>query len=405
MLKHDAPGDRHGAAHDEALRAKREFRILHLITRLDRGGSAENTLLTVAGLAPPFRPTLLAGRTREPSPLLARLADTVEVEMVPELVRPISPGRDLVALYRIYRRLRRERVDLVHTHSSKAGILGRVAARWAGVPRLVHTPHGHVFTGYAGPAVTGLYVRLERWAARFTDRIVGLTDREAQDHLARGIGRPDQFVTIPSGVPLAAFEAPAVPPERVKAALGLPPDARVIGSVGRLEPIKGHRVLVEAFQQLAPRAPDVALVLAGDGELAAPLRAACNRAGLAGRVRFLGWRTDVPDLLHAFDVFVLPSLNEGMGRALVEAMAAGRPIVASRAGGIPEVLGDDEAGILVQPGEARALAAAIETCLAEPDLGARLGKAARERARRYSVEAMVEKLEALYRELLTPGGR
>lgn len=378
-----------------------EPRILHVITRLDRGGSATNTLLTVAGLARPFRPTLVFGRTAELPPLARQVAERVETVELPVLVRNPSPVHDLRALVALYRLMRQGAFDLVHTHTSKAGVLGRAAARLAGVRRIVHTPHGHYFHGgYAGPAMIRLFVRLERWAARFTDRLVALTDQEARDHLRLGIGTPAQFATIPSGVELAAFEKPAEPPATVRAALGLPPHAGLIGSVGRLEPVKGHRYLVDAFARLAPRFPELHLALIGDGPLFAELRARAQRQGVAERVRFLGWRDDTPVLLHALDLFVFPSLNEGMGRALVEAMAAGRPIVASRAGGIPEVLAEGEAGLLVEPADALDLARGIETLLRDPGLRTGLGEAGRRRAHHYGLDVMGERLAALYRELL-----
>lgn len=388
----------------ETLEENRKARVLHLITRLDRGGSATNTLLTIARLPSCFSQSLIYGRTREFPQLALELQGKVEMVEVPELVREVSPVKEAMALWKIYRFIRRGRFDLVHTHTSKAGILGRVAARLAGVPRIVHTPHGQIFTGYAGRSLTALFVLLERWAATFTDRIIGLTDQESRDHLERKIGRPEQFVSIPSGVELEAFEKVQGEARAVKTSLGLPPSARLIGSVGRLEPVKGHAYLLEAFAALAPRFTDLYLALAGEGELLPQLRSRARSEGLADRILFLGWRDDIPGLLQAFDLFVLPSLNEGMGRALVEAMAAGLPIVAARAGGVPEVLAEGEAGLLVEAGSALALARGIETLLLDPARGVRLGTAARERAQRYSVEVMLEKLGALYRELLGSEG-
>ena len=376
------------------------MRILHLITRLDRGGSATNTLLTVGGLPSPFGQSLIYGRTVEFPQLAHRLQRKVEMAEVPQLVRSPSPIKDLVAFLKIYRLLRREGFDLVHTHTSKAGILGRVAARLAGVPHIVHTPHGQAFNGYAGRAMTTLFVLLERWAATFTDRIIGLTDREIRDNLERRIGEPEQFVNIPSGIDLKRFETSEREAGNVKASLGLSPSVRLIGSVGRLEPIKGHAYLLDAFAILAPRFPDLYLALVGDGELLPELRSRAENAGLTDRVLFLGWREDVPALLHAFDLFVFPSLSEGMGRALVEAMAAGLPVVATKAASIPEVLADGEAGYLVEPSSGASLAAGIEKVLLDRELQSRLVKAGRERARDYSVEAMLQKIEAVYQDVL-----
>lgn len=377
----------------------RPLRVLHVITRLDRGGSTTNTLLTVAGLSPGFRPHLAYGRTQDFPPLAVELRGTVEMTEIAELVREISPLKDLVALGKLYRLIRRGKFDLVHTHSSKAGFLGRVAARLAGVPAIVHTPHGHVFGGYFDAARTRLYVLLERWAATFTDRIIGLTEQEVRDHLELRIGTRARFVSIASGVELERFRAPSLGSE-VRAALGLPPDAFLIGSVGRLEPVKGHMYLLEAFTTLAPRFPNLFLALAGEGELSGALRDFARGSGFSDRMRFLGWREDIPALVHAFDLFALPSLNEGMGRALVEAMAASLPIVAARAGGISEVLAGGAAGLLVEAADAGALARGIEELLVNPELRRGLGEAARERARGYSVDGMLEQIEALYLDLL-----
>jgi glycosyltransferase involved in cell wall biosynthesis len=319
---------------------------------------------------------------------------------VPQLVRSPSPIEDLVAFLKIYRFLRKKQFDLVHTHTSKAGILGRVAARLAGVPHIVHTPHGQAFNGYAGSVLTGFFVLLERWAATFTDRIIGLTDQEIRDNLERQIGEPHQFVNIPSGIDLKWFESSKREAGNIKASLGLSPSARLIGSVGRLEPVKGHVYLLDAFATLAPRFPDLYLALVGDGELLPELRSRAENAGLTERVLFLGWREDVPSLLQAFDLFVFPSLSEGMGRGLVEAMAAGVPIVATKAASIPEVLAEGEAGYLVEPASAASLAAGIETLLLDPELQSRLVKVGRDRAQDYSVEAMLQKIGAVYQDVL-----
>lgn len=403
---------------------QREMRILHIITRLDRGGSATNTLLTASSLAPSIRSSLVFGRTREASELLVQLADKMELVEVRALVRRPSPVRDLLALLRLYWIIRRGRFDLVHTHTSKAGFLGRTAARLAGVPRLVHTPHGDIFTGYSGRTLTTLFILLERWAATFTDRIIGLTDQESHAHLERKIGQPGQYVSIPSGIDIERFRRPLSPthPSRLSPVQEegwsrgeLPGDiepvsshTRIIGSVGRLEPVKGHAYLLEAFATVASHFPQLLLVLVGDGPLRTALQGLAARLGIASRVRFLGWREDVPALLHAFDLFAFPSLNEGMGRGLVEAMAAGLPIVAFRAGGIPEVLGEGEAGLLVEAGNAAALAHGIARLLRDPGLRSRLRTAAQARADYYSIETMLAKIAALYRKLLEgadePGG-
>jgi glycosyltransferase involved in cell wall biosynthesis len=371
------------------------IRVLHIITRLDVGGSSENTILSATRMPPEeFACGLVSGRTTEPSPGIAHsLAErNIQWAVVPALRREIHPLRDLRALRALRRLIREERPEIVHTHTSKAGFLGRLAARLEHVPHIVHAPHGHVFGGYFSPATTRLFIGLERLAARWTDRIVTLTDAEAEQHLVLGIGRRAQFVTIPSGVDLDNI-ASAVP-------VHLAPHGPVIGTVGRLTSIKGHQHLIDAVPEILRRCPAAHVVLVGDGELRQALAERTHRLGVDSRVIFTGYREDIPALIAGMDVFVLPSLNEGMGRVLVMAMALGKPIVASRVGGVPELLGQGEAGLLVPPADPRALADAICTLLVDPVRAKTLGEAGRRRAPAYSANAMVQALARLYREVL-----
>ncbi len=378
--------------------------LVHVITRLDRGGSAENTLLSALGLAARgYRVTVLTGPGDDrPSTLLTRVqAAGVRVTVLPALCREARPGRDLAAFCGLVRALRRDPPAIVHTHASKAGILGRWAARLAGCRRLVHTPHGHVFYGYFSPARSAIYLMLERLTARITTRLVALTPRGIEEHVARGVGRRDQWVAIHSGVPLERFQAAAPDPDGLRREMGCPPGAPLVGSVGRLARIKRYQDLILAMAHLG--GPEVVCLLVGDGPEAAALAAAARLAGVSEQVRFLGWREDIPRILAALSVFVLPSANEGMGRVLVEAMAAGVPVVATRVGGIPSVVADGECGLLVEPGDVAGLSGAIGKLLAEGALAARMGAAGRRRALAYGVEAMVEKLDGLYREILGSG--
>ncbi len=374
------------------------IRVLHIITRLDVGGSTENTVISATRMPPSeFRCGLISGRSSDPPPGLADhlAAAGVAWTTLPSLQRPVRPLADLSALSQLWRAIRTLRPDIVHTHSSKAGFLGRVAARLARTPHIVHTPHGHVFVEYFSGPVTRIFIRMERLTARWTDRIITLSDEEARDHVRQGIGRLGQFVTIPSGVDL----------EPVRAALPVRPasEGPLIGAVGRLAPIKGFHHLVEAAPHILRAAPTARLVIVGDGEMRPELEAQARRNGLGDRILFMGFREDVPSLIAGMDVVVLPSLNEGMGRVLVMAMARGKPIVASRVGGVPELLGEGEAGLLVPPADPAALAGAITTLLHDPARARELGEAGRRRAPRYSAEAMIESLAALYREVMSHG--
>lgn len=371
------------------------IRVLHLITRMDVGGSTENTLLSATRMpAGEFACRIVSGPTADPPPGLAGAlaAAGVAWDQVPSLCRSVHPLRDLQALAALIRLIRRAEPDIVHTHSSKAGFLGRLAARRAGVQRIVHTPHGHVFGGYFHPLVARAFMALERRAAAWTDRIVTLSDLEARDHLRHGIGRSEQFVTIPSGVELG----PVLAAEPRRLAVGRP----LIGTVARLVPVKGIEQLIEATPALLRAFPRAAILLVGEGESRPALEARARRLGVAEAVHFAGFRQDVPAVMAGMDLFVLPSLNEGMGRVLVMAMALGKPIVATAVGGVPELLAEGRAGLLVPPADPGALAEAIATLLRDPARARALGQAGRERAASYSAESMLAALAALYRDLM-----
>lgn len=369
--------------------------VLHIITRLDVGGSTENTVISATRMPrAEFRCRLISGHTSNPPPGLANGLSRASVpwSQVQHLRRQVNPILDPLAFWRLWREIRKSRPDIVHTHSSKAGFLGRLAARIAGVPHIVHTPHGHIFHAYFSGAATGAFIALERMAARWTDRIITLSDEEARDHLQHQIGRPEQFITIPSGVDLAAVTAAPV--------VRLSPEGPVVGTVARLVPVKGLQHLIDAAPAIVRRCPTARFLLVGDGEMRGGLERTVRSLGLGDRITFAGFREDVPAVLAGMDVFVLPSLNEGMGRVLVMAMALGKPIVATRVGGVPELLGDGEAGILVPPGDPSAIADAVSGLLADPRRASALGEAGLRRAPRYSAEAMISALAKLYHEVV-----
>jgi glycosyltransferase involved in cell wall biosynthesis len=383
-------------------------KIMHIITRLDMGGSAQNTLLTCRELGGRYETVLVHGVARE-SGMTAVEAHAVAARKkaaeqrgvvlipVPSLVRSISPLRDLTAFCTLLGHIRRQRPDIVHTHTSKAGILGRLAARLAGVPHIVHTPHGHVFYGHFGRLASAFFLSLERGFGRFTEKIVTLTAHERRDYLDLKVGRPQDLLTIPSGVDLDPFDADLPDPATKKASLGLDPARRLVGFAGWLLPIKGPMHLLNAMSAVWENHPDATLVFVGKGAMEAELRRKADRLGLNGRVKFLGWRNDLHEIMPLFDVFVLPSLNEGMGRVLVEAMAAGRPIVASRVGGIPDLVHHGVNGLLAPPRDERQLAENIAFLLSNPDQATRMGAMGRLKCGEFDLCSMVSKLDDLYR--------
>jgi len=390
-----------------SVNAAGKIRVLHIITRLDRGGSAENTLLTVAGMQPELYETALAvGPTlgpRSPTEDVARQRGVAFLD-VPHLMRSISPLKELAALWELWRLIRCGDYHIVHTHTSKGGVIGRLAAWLANSPIIIHTPHGHVFYGYYGPAVTRVFIWLERWAARFTDRIIALTAIGAEDHVHLGVAPRQKFVVIHSGIDFSRFDGERPDGHEARKSLGLPAQGVVIGTVGRLTAIKGPDDLVRAFAHAGDQLAQAHLLFVGEGEERESLQALAQELGVADRVVFAGWRQDLPTVYAGMDIFAFPSYNEGMGKALVEAMYAGMPSVASRVGGIPELVEPGCEGLLVPAKDPPALAAALIELAQDEALRGRMAKAAKVRAQGYSVGHMVDKIESLYEGLLKEKG-
>jgi len=375
-----------------------------VITRLVLGGAQDNTLLTAAHLDRlRYEVTLASGPTTGPEGTLEdKIPQDVAFERVPELVRDPHPTKDIIALRRLYALMRRNRYHIVHTHTTKAGLLGRIAARLARVPVVVHTPHGHAFHGYLNSAGSRALQWVERWLARWSDRIICLTEAERQDHLRFRAGPPEKFEVIHSGVDVERFRrARLASSPHMRRTLGLPEDGPLVGCVARLVPIKGVRHLLEAVPLVRAAVPQATVVFVGDGPLRSELERRAAVLGLDGAVAFLGLRRDVAEIVALCDVVVLPSLNEGMGKAAVEAFAAGRPVVGSRISGIQDVITDGQTGLLVPPADPEALARAIIHCLTCPVLTDAMGWRAQAEAERYGITQMIAKIDRLYTGLLT----
>ena len=379
-----------------------KIRLLHVITRLVKGGAQENTLLTVARLDKSrYDIALASGPTAGPEGSIeARIPADIAFERIPELIRAPHPLKDGWALRRLHALMRRHRYDIVHTHTTKAGLLGRIAARWARVPVIVHTPHGHAFHDYLGAGGSEGLKWVERRLARWTDRIICLTAAERDDHVRFRIGRPGRFEVIHSGVDVDRYRRARIAPEEQGRILGLPSAGPLVGCVARLVPVKGVHHLLEAIPLVRAAVPGATLVVAGDGPLRPALERRAAALGLDGAAVFLGLREDVPEIMHLVDVVVLPSLNEGMGRVAVEAHAAGRPVIGSRVSGIQNVVADGETGLLVPPADPAALARAIIRCLTNPAESRAMGRRAQDAVDAYSIESMISKLDRLYMRLV-----
>ena len=388
--------------------------VIHVITRLDYGGSAENTMLTMlVHDRTSFRPMLVVGdpnRWSAQGGLEAtwRQGHRLNQAGVPwiilkDLVRHPSPIRDLKTLWTLFCLFRRTRPTIVHTHTSKAGALGRIAAWLASVPVIVHTPHGHVFYGHFNRPVSWLFLQIELALALVTTHFIALTTAERDDHVVRRVGQAEDWSVIPSGIDLARFRSVEPSPEQRPALFGCPVDSTLVGTVGWLTEVKDHRRLIQAFARLARTRSSLYLVIIGTGELYDDLAALALRLGIGDRVRLLGRRDDIPECLAALDLFVFPSQNEGMGRALIEAMAAALPVVATKVGGIPGIIEQGRTGLLVPPGNSAAVAGAMAELLDDRTRARAMGQAARDSiGAEFNAAGMVRAIESLYGRCLQP---
>jgi glycosyltransferase involved in cell wall biosynthesis len=377
------------------------IRVVHVITRLTMGGSSENTVLTIEALEQAgYASTLVLGPESEPPTVEEARRRGCRVVELDGLVREVSPARDVAAVLQLWRLFRRERPAIVHTHTSKAGFVGRVAAWLARVPVVIHQPHGHIFYGYWGRLRTTVFVALERLAAPLTDRIVTLTPHEIEEHLERGIGRRAQYAVVPSGVPTEALRRAAPSRAEARARLGLPPDAYVVAGVGRLVPIKGFDLLVAALVDVVARVAGAHVVLIGDGGERGALEAQARALGVANRLHITGTVPHVMPLLAAADVLAAPSRNEGMGRVLVEAMALGLPVVGARVGGITDVIVDGVCGLLIPPDDPTALAGALVELGRDAGRRAKLGAGAPLRAEAFSTTVAAAAMREVYDTLV-----
>jgi glycosyltransferase involved in cell wall biosynthesis len=329
-------------------------------------------------------------------------AEGARMEHVPQLVQPPRPHLDAAALARVAAIARRFRPQIVHTHTAKAGFVGRLAGLGAVRPRpvVVHTYHGHVLEGYFGPARERAYRSLEAFLARRTDCLVGVSQATVDDLIRLGVAPAARFRVVPLGLDLEPFAHPDRDSgSTVRNEIGAAEDDVVLTFVGRVVPIKRVDLLLRAVA-LARGSARVRLVVVGDGEPRGRLEALSGELGIGDAVSFLGYRRDLPAIAAATDVAVLSSANEGTPVSLIEAAAAGRPAIATRVGGVSEVV-TSGTGILVAPGDPEALATAIARLAADPGLRARLGATAHERVLRlYSAQRLVAAIRELYDDLL-----
>jgi glycosyltransferase involved in cell wall biosynthesis len=327
----------------------------------------------------------------------------VQPIVIPELGRSVSPWRDTTTLRKLYRLMREWKPDVVHTHTAKAGFVGRVAARLARVPVVVHTFHGHVFHGYFSAATTRFYMTLERLAARLADAIIANTEglRDELVDTYRITSRERVFIS-PLAVDLEPFLTAPRKQGRFRAAWSIPADVPLIGIVGRLVPIKNHKLFMEAAARIRQELPQARFVVVGDGETRHDLEQQVQALGLRDAVTFTGWMRDLAAVYSDLDTAVISSNNEGVPGSITEALCARCPVVSTAVGGVPEMLEHGDVGLLVPPGDADALARAIISAVRQPLDGDRGREAA---LRRSGLNVILGQLDELYRRLLEKKGR
>jgi glycosyltransferase involved in cell wall biosynthesis len=378
-------------------------KIVHAIARLNVGGAALSVLELAAGQRQDGHDVLVVAGTIPPGEAsMEHLTDELDVPylQLAELQREVSPRQDMAAARALHHLLRERRPDVLHTHTSKAGTTGRVAALLRGRARpgaVVHTYHGHVLSGYFSPRRERVYRLVERALAHATDALVAVSDEVRDDLVRLRVAPREKFVVIPYGFDLdARIDSSSATRAAKRAEAGLA-DTFAIGWAGRLTEIKRPRDLIRVLAAL----PGATLVLAGDGELRGEVEALARDLGVSDRVRFLGYTRDMGSWYAAFDALLLTSANEGAPVVAIEALAAGVPVVATAAGGTGTVVDDGETGLLAPVGDVDALAAHLRRLRDDDDLRARMGaEGARRMRERFSSARMVDDVERLYRKIL-----
>ena len=376
------------------------IRVLQIVTRLAVRGVPRHVLAIAAGLDPErFAVEVLAGRSEPGEGELWQEAQVrgIATLRIPSLQRPVKPLADVRALVAIYRQIRRGGYDIVHTHISKGGILGRLAARCAGVPVVVHTYHGRVEEVHGCSLKSRFFRACERRAASWSDALIAVSEETVRLCLSGGIGTADQYRMIHNGIDLRYFMDYRSVEQTSLGLEGKP----IIGTIGSLKEEKGLDVLLRSLSGLVQRYPHIQLCVIGDGPLRVSLEEEARQLGIGDRVHFPGIVADVRPWLAVFDLFVTPSIREGLPTVLLEAMAMGCPVIASRVGGVPEIIRDGENGLLVPARDSALLEEAIGQLAGSSEMRTRMGEAGRRRvAEEFAQERMLKLLEEEYEQLL-----
>ncbi|MBV8394728.1 MAG: glycosyltransferase [Actinobacteria bacterium] len=388
------------------------IRVVRVIARLNMGGPALHVAYLTKGLEERgYDTTLVAGSLARGESSMSFVAEELGVEVypLPQLSREISPVYDTLSVLRLVGLIRRTRPHILHTHTAKAGAVGRVAAALAGdarPPIIVHTFHGHVLRGYFNPVVSRVFRILERVLASETTRLVAVGPQVRDDLVALGVAPPEKFTVIRLGIDLEdRITGEDDRREELRRLFGVPPETFVVGWIGRMTAIKRVPDVLSAFSRLLELGVDARLCLVGDGPDRERVERAAHELGISRSTLFIGYQRDVAPYYAFFDALLLPSANEGTPVVAIEALASRRPVVATRVGGVPDVVTDAVDGYLVSVGDVDTMSRRLAELARDPELRRSFGEAGRERVvQRYRVQRLIDDVDALYRELLADAG-
>lgn len=377
-----------------------KIKLLHIITHLPIGGAQDNTLLTLEKLDKNiYDITLLCGNSGK---WISRAQSIpgIEIYFVNELIRKIHFIYDIIALIKIFFYIKKHKFTFVHTHSSKAGFSGRIAAKLAGVPFIIHTIHGFPFHDYMNPMKKNFYILLERFLAKLSSQLITVSKLNLKKAVRLKIAKQEKFINIYSGIVFENFDK-KINRQKKREALHIDSNTKVISLIGRLSRQKAPQYLLKAVPAIISQNSDVLFLLVGDGELKKTLIKLTRMLNIEDYVRFLGFRDDIPEILKITDIFVLTSLWEGLGRSLTEAMFMGKPVIATKVEGVPEIVRHEQTGLLITPKDYTEIAQSIIRLLENPKFAKQLGSKAHTLvSKNFSAENMVIAIDSLYKKML-----
>ncbi|MCB4790834.1 MAG: glycosyltransferase family 4 protein [Elusimicrobia bacterium] len=383
-----------------------KIKVCHIITKLELGGAQQNTLYTLERLNKEEFDTILISGTGGILDDEALAISKTKVYFVNCLVREIAPIKDICALINLFSILKKEKPAIVHTHSSKAGILGRLAAFIAGVPVIIHTFHGFGFHSFQKFPVRMLYIFLERVTAKISDKLIAVSKENIEKGLGNNIGLKEQYALIRSGIKIDKYKDSKGNTEEKKKELNIPDGVKVIITIGPFKPQKNLMDFVDVANQVYNAYDKCIFLIVGDGEERKKIEKAINSLNLTDKIKLLGWRRDIPELLNISNLFVMTSLWEGLPRACLEAMCCGLPVVANSVDGLRDIVANEENGFLSEPGATSRMAENIARLLKNQELADKMGKRSKELiGQDFDIDHMVKQQEELYKSLTISIGK